>query len=178
MKSYVIENAQIFDGSGSPYFPGSIRIEGERIAAVVAGDLQLPRDGAEVIDAGGRVLMPGLVDAHTHLAFPSSIERIVPSFGLPPEESLLISARHPAFCSITASPALIPPGRLHRGSMLSFATRSRRAGFRVRACAPAPSSSFRLRWPNFFTPTQAATIPDRTAFADTSSRRPRPVSRW
>ncbi len=94
MKSYVIENAQIFDGSGSPYFPGSIRIEGERIAAVVAGDLQLPRDGAEVIDAGGRVLMPGLVDAHTHLAFPSSIERIVPSFGLPPEESLLISARH------------------------------------------------------------------------------------
>jgi imidazolonepropionase-like amidohydrolase len=94
MKSYVIENARIFDGSGSPYFPGSVRIEGERIATVAAGDQALPRDGAEVIDAEGRVLMPGMVDAHTHLAFPSSIERIVPSFGLPPEESLLISARH------------------------------------------------------------------------------------
>jgi imidazolonepropionase-like amidohydrolase len=94
MKSYVIENARIFDGSGSPYFPGSVRVEGERIAMVAAGDQPLPRDGAEVINAGGRVLMPGMVDAHTHLAFPSSIERIVPSFGLPPEESLLISARH------------------------------------------------------------------------------------
>jgi imidazolonepropionase-like amidohydrolase len=94
MKSYVIENARIFDGSGSPYFPGSVRVEGERIAMVAAGDQPLPREGAEVINAGGRVLMPGMVDAHTHLAFPSSIERIVPSFGLPPEESLLISARH------------------------------------------------------------------------------------
>lgn len=94
MKSYVIENARIFDGSGSPCFPGSVRIEGERIAMVAAGDERLPRDGAEVIDAGGRLLMPGMVEAHTHLAFPSSIERIVPSFGLPPEESLLISARH------------------------------------------------------------------------------------
>jgi len=94
MKSYLIENARIFDGSGSPCFPGSVRVEGERIAMVAAGEQPLPREGAEVIDAGGRVLMPGLVDAHTHLAFPSSIERLVPSFGLPPEESLLISARH------------------------------------------------------------------------------------
>jgi imidazolonepropionase-like amidohydrolase len=94
MKSYLIENARIFDGSGSPCFPGSVRVEGERIAMVAAGEQPLPREGAEVIDAGGRVLMPGLIDAHTHLAFPSSIERLVPSFGLPPEESLLISARH------------------------------------------------------------------------------------
>ena len=94
MKSYLIENARIFDGSGSPCFPGSVRVEGERIAMVAAGEQPLPRESAEVIDAGGRVLMPGLVDAHTHLAFPSSIERLVPSFGLPPEESLLISARH------------------------------------------------------------------------------------
>jgi imidazolonepropionase-like amidohydrolase len=94
MKSYVIENARIFDGTGSPYFQGSVRVEGQRIAAVAAGDQPLPRDGAEVINADGRVLMPGMIDAHTHLAFPSSIERIVPSFGLPPEESLLISARH------------------------------------------------------------------------------------
>jgi hypothetical protein len=57
MKSYVIENARIFDGSGSPYFPGSVRVEGERIAMVAAGDQPLPREGAEVINAGGRVLM-------------------------------------------------------------------------------------------------------------------------
>src|SRR5262249_46705993 len=94
MKSYVIENARIFDGSGSPYFPGSVRVEGERITMVVAGNEPLPREGADVIDAGGRVLMPGMVDAHTPLAFPSSLERILPSFGLPTDDRLPISARH------------------------------------------------------------------------------------
>jgi len=44
---------------------GFVRVEGTRIAAVGAGD----PDGAaadETIDAGGRVLMPGFVDCHTH----------------------------------------------------------------------------------------------------------------
>lgn len=82
--------------------------------------------------------MPGLVEAHTHLAFPSPIERIVPCFGLPPEESLLISARHArilldhgftsAYSAGTLAPRLdvvirdeIKAGRL--------------AGPRLRACA-------------------------------------------
>ncbi len=48
---------------------GAMLIEGERIHAVGRRtDLAVPKD-AEVIDAGGRVVMPGFVDAHTHPVF-------------------------------------------------------------------------------------------------------------
>src|SRR5688572_21796211 len=43
---------------------GDVLIEGDKIVAV-APELPVPPD-AEVIDAEGRVLMPGFVDCHTH----------------------------------------------------------------------------------------------------------------
>ena len=45
-------------------------IQGDKVAAV-APDLPLPT-GAEVIDAEGRVLMPGFVDCHTHACGPAT----------------------------------------------------------------------------------------------------------
>lgn len=45
-----------------------VRVEGDRVAAVSAEPL-LPRAGEAVIDAGGRVVMPAFVDAHTHACF-------------------------------------------------------------------------------------------------------------
>lgn len=48
---------------------GAMLVEGERIRAVGRRtDMAIPKD-AEVIDAGGRVVMPGFVDAHTHPVF-------------------------------------------------------------------------------------------------------------
>ncbi len=47
----------------------AIRIEGDKISKV--GRLR-PRPGVEVLDAAGGVVMPGLVDAHTHLVFAGS----------------------------------------------------------------------------------------------------------
>lgn len=44
---------------------GSLRIEGERIAAV--GDARRER-GDEVLDCTGRIVLPGLLNAHTHAA--------------------------------------------------------------------------------------------------------------
>ncbi|MAY19571.1 MAG: amidohydrolase [Erythrobacteraceae bacterium] len=45
---------------------GVIVIEGDRIVAVgAAGDITIP-SGATMIDASGKVIMPGLVDAHAH----------------------------------------------------------------------------------------------------------------
>jgi 5-methylthioadenosine/S-adenosylhomocysteine deaminase len=42
---------------------GDVRVEGERIAAVAA---RLPAGDAEVVDATGHIVMPGLVNAHMH----------------------------------------------------------------------------------------------------------------
>jgi imidazolonepropionase-like amidohydrolase len=64
-----IEDAQIWDGSGTDPFPGTVLIEGERITAVMpASEAQVP-DGAKRIDAAGRFLMPGLVEGHAHPSF-------------------------------------------------------------------------------------------------------------
>jgi dihydropyrimidinase len=44
-----------------------VLVEGERIAAVGP---DLPRDGAQIVDASGRYLLPGGIDVHTHLDMP------------------------------------------------------------------------------------------------------------
>jgi dihydropyrimidinase len=48
-------------------FPGDILIEGERIAAI-GQDLDIP--GAEVVDAAGKLILPGGIDPHVHLDLP------------------------------------------------------------------------------------------------------------
>lgn len=63
--SLVVRNARVVTMTDRGTLPrSSVLIEGDRIAAVAA-DLPVPQ-GAEVIEADGRVLMPGFVDAHTH----------------------------------------------------------------------------------------------------------------
>src|ERR1039457_1514525 len=44
-----------------------VLIEGERIKEVRAG---IPQDSASVIDAAGMYVLPGGIDAHTHLDMP------------------------------------------------------------------------------------------------------------
>lgn len=45
---------------------GCVRLDGGRIAEVTGAQLQ-PLEGEEVFDAGGRTLLPGLIDLHTHI---------------------------------------------------------------------------------------------------------------
>jgi imidazolonepropionase-like amidohydrolase len=49
----------------TPFEGGAILVEDGRIAAL-GPDIQVP-DGVERVEAGGKVIMPGLVDAHVHL---------------------------------------------------------------------------------------------------------------
>lgn len=56
-----ITNALIFDGTSAELVHGSITMSGGTVTAV--GDV--PADG-EVLDAGGKVVVPGLIDAHFH----------------------------------------------------------------------------------------------------------------
>ena len=93
---YLIQNGMIVDGTGAKCFPGSVLIEGEKIAAVIrdgqkqvrhtlsgktekAGQGQIPlsqnqekgtvamqEDETVVIDAGGAYITPGFIDIHRH----------------------------------------------------------------------------------------------------------------
>lgn len=83
----LIRDAQIFDGSGEPTRQGAILVEGDRVAAVAYGANALSDVPADlVIEAKGKTLMPGMVEAHAHLTWGSSVEHVYHQFILPPEE--------------------------------------------------------------------------------------------
>jgi len=85
-KRIAISGATLIDGSGSPPLAEAVvLVKGKRIEKVSAtGVVEIPL-GTEVIDARGKFLLPGLVDAHTHLFH----EGFVP---LSPKGSLLAYA--------------------------------------------------------------------------------------
>src|SRR5262245_45251423 len=69
MATLVLTGATLIDGTGAdPVRDAAIVIDGDRIAAAGARrELSWPAD-ATVIDVAGRTVLPGLIDAHDHLA--------------------------------------------------------------------------------------------------------------
>jgi imidazolonepropionase-like amidohydrolase len=84
----------VFDGSGAPPAPGEVRVEGDRITAVAGPGEHLDRSGAQVLDGRGGTLMPGMVEAHAHLTWPSSVERVINAMHLPLEQHVLVTAQN------------------------------------------------------------------------------------
>ncbi len=70
-QSLLLKNGRIIDPANTIDSPGSILIEDGRIQAVYLGDYDsLPPEKCRVIDAGGKWIVPGLVDMHVHLREP------------------------------------------------------------------------------------------------------------
>ncbi len=61
-----IVNGKLYTITGGVIEEGTVLIEGSKIKAVGKG-IEIP-EGTEVIDAKGKVVTPGLIDAHSHLA--------------------------------------------------------------------------------------------------------------
>jgi N-acyl-D-amino-acid deacylase len=59
-----LTNARVVDGTGAPWFRGTVLVDDGRIADVVRGRVAV--DAAETVDIGGMVLCPGFVDTHSH----------------------------------------------------------------------------------------------------------------
>lgn len=61
MLDMLIKNGTIIDGTGKPSFPGSVGVMGDKIV-MAKGD----EEAKTVIDATGRIICPGFIDAHSH----------------------------------------------------------------------------------------------------------------
>lgn len=96
----VVRQARPFDVARGVAGPlASLVLEGGRIAAVGAPDLAVD-DAATVIDAGGRVVLPGLIDAHVHVVAAS-------------HDLVGLAMQPPSL--VTAESSAILRGMLHRG---------------------------------------------------------------
>jgi imidazolonepropionase-like amidohydrolase len=66
----ILKGALLIDGSGAEPKPGqTITIEDGIVREVGSAGSRRPPADAEVIDVEGRAVMPGLIDAHTHLTY-------------------------------------------------------------------------------------------------------------
>ena len=79
-KPLAFTGARIIPIAGQPFDNGVLVVQGGRIFAVgPAASTAIPA-GAEVRDARGKVIMPGLVDSHSHIGGASGAARV----GRPP----------------------------------------------------------------------------------------------
>ena len=92
---HIIRNVSVFDGSGAAPVPGVVVTSADRVKEILPADAPVtPAAGDVVIDGRGGMLMPGLVEAHAHLSWPSSIEKMYHEFVLPPAEMKVATWRN------------------------------------------------------------------------------------
>jgi 5-methylthioadenosine/S-adenosylhomocysteine deaminase len=67
---FLLTNALVLtmDDKFNQYYPGAVAVKGFNVAAVgPQAEIEAAYTAANVIDCGGKTLMPGLVNAHTHV---------------------------------------------------------------------------------------------------------------
>jgi imidazolonepropionase-like amidohydrolase len=75
VKSLLIHNVRVWDGTSDRAVPAqNVLVEGQLIKAIGS---DLDAADAVVLDGGGRTLIPGIIDAHTHLALPMGPQEVV-----------------------------------------------------------------------------------------------------
>ncbi|MCZ8108227.1 MAG: amidohydrolase family protein, partial [Burkholderiales bacterium] len=76
MANVLFTNVRILDGTGVAAYPGDVLVQGNRIARISRIGGSPPQSasmsGVTVIDGAGATLMPGLCEAHTHMAWNTS----------------------------------------------------------------------------------------------------------
>ncbi len=105
MNRIIFTGGQVFDGTGAPPVPGDVVVRGDRVESVRPGGGTAAGPGDQVVGCAGATVMPGLIESHSHLTFPSATGHIDPSFNPPldvsffrpmptPDEHLAIARRN------------------------------------------------------------------------------------
>jgi len=89
-KQVLFTNVNIFDGTNEKLAMRTDVLVEENLIKAIGKSIKAP--GAEVIDGGGRTLMPGLIDSHVHFTF------------YPPIASVMRDELDPFFLGIMAAP--------------------------------------------------------------------------
>ena len=78
LSAVLIENVRIFNGLADKLSaPANVLVQGNTIKTISSAPISAPADTALTrIDGSGRTLMPGLIDAHTHIMF-STLPQLV-----------------------------------------------------------------------------------------------------
>ncbi len=76
MTRRAITRARLIDGTGAQAAPSTTVIWEDRTITWVGPDAEADLEGAEVTDAAGASLLPGLIDAHVHLVLDASLEGV------------------------------------------------------------------------------------------------------
>jgi imidazolonepropionase-like amidohydrolase len=82
----VLTKGLVFDGTGTPPVPGEVILADDRVLSVSPG-YRDDHGADQVIDVSGCTVMPGLIESHGHLTFPSAVGHIDPTFNPPVDVS-------------------------------------------------------------------------------------------
>ena len=90
-----VKGGLLWDGTGAdPIKDGVVLVEGSKIVGVGSSkDVEIPK-GANVIDASGKTVMPGLMDLHVHIFQMIGPLNYLERFMIPNSLSLLYAVKH------------------------------------------------------------------------------------
>ena len=111
----VVTNARILDGKGGVIERGSVVVRSGKIVSVSAGAAEKVA-GALTIDAQGRTLMPGFIDAHRHIAQGDPAEWLAKT-AAPQMQEFLDAGFTTVLCAICPDQALELRQRIDAGSV-------------------------------------------------------------
>jgi len=87
-ETFLIRGARIFVGDGKIIENGAVLVRSGKIAEVYEGNIPDPKSlKADVVEAAGKTILPGLIDVHVHLGAPGGIYRDMSQYD--PEKAML-----------------------------------------------------------------------------------------